>query len=81
MLLCLFSSLAVSLLDSAATDVSVSELASTIPLKMEEVLPESLHLLVISLEISLVRLGSSSKICLNNRSFNWRSAADFVVLS
>lgn len=31
---------------------------------------ESLHLLVISLEISLVRLGSSSKICLNNRSFN-----------
>ncbi len=33
--------------------------------KMEEALPESLHLLVISLEISLVRLGSSSKICLN----------------
>ena len=48
--------------------------------KMEEVHPESWHLLVISLEISLVRLGSSSKICLNNRSFNWRSVADFVVL-
>lgn len=29
--------------------------------KMEEALPESLHLLVTSLEISLVRLGSSSK--------------------
>ena len=42
----------------------------TIPLKMEEALPESWHLLVTSLEISLVRLGSSSKICLNNRSFN-----------
>ena len=54
---------------------------STIPLKMEEALPESLHLLVISLEISLVRLGSSSKICLNNRSLTYRGAADFVVLS
>ena len=59
----------------------ITQPLSTIPLKMEEALPESLHLLVTSLEISLVRLGSSSKICLNNRSFNWRSVADFVVLS